>query len=164
LDELRHLDFFPRSLREDVNRMEEATERLTADRGAQPSVAAISDAAGLPRDKGARVVAAVHSTHFLSLDQRIARVEGDVRLHETIPTTDPEPEAMLVAGASRDELLQAIETLPPKERAALSFRYFGRLTQVQIAGMLGITHSRVCQIEKTALEHLRTKLTALNRV
>jgi len=66
--------------------------------------------------------------------------------------------------ANRAELVNAISELPARERAALSFRYFGRLTQMQIADMLGVSPSRICQIEKAALAHLKTKLLASNEM
>ena len=163
MDELRHLDFFPRAMRENVNRIKEATERLTTERGEQPSRATIADAAGLSHEQGEKVLAAMHSIYFLHLDQHVSRQGSELPASETIPTADPGPEAKVLEASNRDELIEALLELPPRERAALSFRYFGKLTQIQIAGMLGVSHSRICQIEKNALDHLRTKLLATSR-
>jgi RNA polymerase sigma factor for flagellar operon FliA len=163
MDELRHLDFFPRAMRENVNRIKEATERLTTERGEQPSRATIADAAGLSHEQGEKVLAAMHSIYFLHLDQHISRQGTELPASETIPTAEPGPEAKVLEASNREELIQALLELPPRERAALSFRYFGKLTQIQIAGLLGVSHSRICQIEKNALDHLRTKLLATSR-
>jgi RNA polymerase sigma factor FliA len=164
LDELRALDFFPRAVREDVNRVKEAAERLTSEQGEEPSRAAIADAAGMGRDQSERVLAAMRSVYFLRLDQRIASEESDLSVGETIPTPDLGPEAMVIESAGRQELVSAILELPPRERAALSFRYFGKLTQLQIAEMLGVSPSRICQIEKAALAHLKTKLSPVSNL
>jgi RNA polymerase sigma factor FliA len=164
LDELRSLDFFPRGVREDVNRVKEATERLMAERGEEPSRADVADAAGMARDQSERVVAAMRSVYFLRLDQRIASEDSDFSVGDTIPTQDVGPEAAVIESADYAELVNAIKELPPRERAALSFRYFGKLTQLQIAEMLGVSPSRICQIEKAALGHLKTRLTPNNNL
>jgi len=164
LDELRALDFFPRGVREDVNRVKEATERLTSELGEEPSRAAVADAAGMPRDQSERVVAAMRSVYFLRLDQRIASEDSEFSIGDTIPTQDAGPEASVIESADYAELVSAIKELPPRERAALSFRYFGKLTQLQIAEMLGVSPSRICQIEKAALGHLKTRLTPSNNL
>lgn len=160
MDELRSLDFFPRSMRENVNRIKEATDRLTNETGAVPTRANISAAAGLTCEQGETVLAAMQATYFLQLDQYVSREHANVAIGETIPASDPGPEAMVIDFANREELISALLTLPPRERAALSLRYFGKLTQLQIAGMLNVSHSRICQIEKSAIEHLRIKLVA----
>jgi RNA polymerase sigma factor FliA len=164
LDELRALDFFPRGVREDVNRVKEATERLTSERGEEPTRAAIADAAGMARDQSERVVTAMRSVYFLRLDQRIASEDSEFSIGDTIPTQDVGPEASVIESADYAELVAAIKELPPRERAALSFRYFGKLTQLQIAEMLGVSPSRICQIEKAALGHLKNRLTPNNNL
>jgi RNA polymerase sigma factor for flagellar operon FliA len=164
LDELRSLDFFPRGVREDVNRVKEATERLMSERGEEPSRADVADAAGMARDQSERVVAAMRSVYFLRLDQRIASEDSEFSLGDTIPTQDVGPEASVIESADYTELVDAIKELPARERAALSFRYFGKLTQLQIAEMLGVSPSRICQIEKAALGHLKTRLTPSNNL
>jgi RNA polymerase sigma factor for flagellar operon FliA len=164
LDELRALDFFPRGVREDVNRVKEATERLMSERGEEPSRADVADAAGMARDQSERVLAAMRSVYFLRLDQRIASEDAEFSVGDTIPTQDVGPEAAVIESADYAALVNAIKELPPRERAALSFRYFGKLTQLQIAEMLGVSPSRICQIEKAALGHLKTRLTPSNNL
>lgn len=164
LDELRSLDFFPRGVREDVNRVKEATERLMNERGEEPSRADVADAAGMPREQSERVLTAMRSVYFLRLDQRIASEDSEFSVGDTIPTQDVGPEATVIESADYAELVSAIKELPPRERAALSFRYFGKLTQLQIAEMLGVSPSRICQIEKAALSHLKTRLTPSNNL
>jgi RNA polymerase sigma factor for flagellar operon FliA len=159
LDELRARDFFPRAVREDVNRVKEATERLISERGEEPTRAAIAAATGMDPSQSERVLTAMRSVYFLRLDQRIASEDSEISVSETIPTQDPGPEATAIESVNSEELVNAIKELPPRERAALSFRYFGRLTQMQIAELLGVSPSRICQIEKAALARLKTKLT-----
>ena len=160
MDELRSLDFFPRTVRENVNRIKEATDRLTSEHGGSPSLAAVSEAAGLTPAQGESVLSAMQSAYFLQLDQYVSRQSAETPIGESIPAREPGPEATVLESSEREELILALLALPPRERAALSLRFFGKLTQLQIAGMMNVSHSRICQIEKSAIEHLRIKLAA----
>lgn len=162
-DELRALDFLPRAVREDVNRVKEATERLLLETRSEPTRTAIAEAAGLTPQQGERVITAMRSLHFLQLDLHVMSQGSDLPLGETVAAVTVGPEEMVLDSIDRDEVVEALMKLPPRERAALSFRYFGQLTQLQIAGMLGVSHSRICQIEKSALSHLRSKLASNDR-
>jgi RNA polymerase sigma factor for flagellar operon FliA len=159
-DELRALDFLPRAVREDVNRVQEATERLLLEHRTEPTRSAISEAAGLTPRQGERVITAMRSLHFLQLDLHVMSQGAELPLGETVAAVTIGPEESVIESIDRDAVVEALLKLPPRERAALSFRYFGQLTQLQIAGMLGVSHSRICQIEKSALGHLRGKLAA----
>lgn len=150
MDELRKLDWLPRSIRERANELRAMTNRMALETGATPTRSTLVDAMGISPGKGDGVFVAMRDVWILSIDQLNTSV-GDV-----IVSRNEGPEAEVLGRMSQEAALEALKKLPSRERDVLSLRYLGGLTQAAIGTMMGLTHSRICQIETSALNRLRT--------
>ena len=150
LDELRNLDWLPRTLRDRANELRATSNRMTSENGAAPTPAALASAMGMTRDKSDEVIAAMHNVWVLSIDQMSAAL-GDV-----IVFTGEGPEAAVLRSLNEKALVNALADLPDRERAIVSLRYFEGRTQTEIGQMMGLTHSRICQLEAIAINRLRS--------
>lgn len=150
MDELRKLDWLPRSIRDRANEVRATANQMTLESGTTPSRASLLDAMGMSRAKGDGVFVAMRDVSVLSIDQLNVSV-GDV-----IVSRDEGPEAEVLRCLSQEAALQALKDLPTREREVITLRYLGGLTQAAVGAMMGLTHSRICQIEAGALSRLRS--------
>ena len=150
LDELRRLDWFPRSLRRHVRQVDEAGTRLEAELGRQPTESELSQATGLDTKDVREALEAMQNQLCLSLDAMqeglaIADVDafGNQPYHDTA-------QAELV-----DRVATLIEQLTPREKLVLSLYYTDELNMREVADVMSITEGRVSQLHSQALARLR---------
>jgi RNA polymerase primary sigma factor len=138
----------------------QAEARFEAERGRPPSRAELASEAGLPEDKLGSVLRI--SAEPVSLDEPVGH-DSDLGLGEVIGDPDaPSPEAAAISGSMLDELQHLLWTLGPRESAILRRRYGlegdGRKTLAQVAAGVGLSTTRVRQLEDAALRNLRHRL------
>lgn len=161
LDEIRSLDWLPRSARErrrDALRVEESLRR-TLGREPTEDEAAEAMPGGLAAWRRAR--AESRDPAFLPLD---GGAPGDGEgTGPALADVLPDPGAVdmmaeLVAGEERAALLEAFESLSERDRLILSLSFYERLPLREIASLLHVTESRVSQLRTRALQRLRERL------
>ena len=150
LDELRRLDWFPRSLRRHVRQVDEATNRLEGELGRLPTESELSVATGLETKDVREALEAMQNQLCLSLD---AMQEGlsvvDVAATGNQPYHDT-AQAELI-----DRVAALIEQLTPREKLVLSLYYTDELNMREVAEVMSITEGRVSQLHSQALGRLR---------
>jgi RNA polymerase primary sigma factor len=128
---------------------------LSARLGRPPSEEEVAAAAGVTprRLRALRTVARA----VTSLDRPVSE-EGDTRLGDLLPSTDPEPGEVVSIGLGERALREAVEELPEPHRQVVALRYGiggdGPHTQREVAERLGLRPQRVRQVEVEALERL----------
>ena len=164
LDELRSMDWVPRSVRQKASTLDTVMEQLKAKHGRMPEDEEVAKAMGLSLDEFFETLNQTQSMPILSLeDLGIAKESGE---HKTLLDClagkgDADPQTQFRLNELRDVIAKAIDTLPEKERLMISLYYYEELTMKEIGEVLGITESRVSQIHSKAVFRLRTKLKAL---
>ncbi len=150
LDELRRLDWFPRSLRRHVRQVDEAVNRLEGELGRTPTENELSKATGLEGKEVREALEAMQNQLCLSLDAMQdglsivdAAASGNQPYHET-------SQAELV-----DRVASLIEQLTPREKLVLSLYYTDELNMREVADVMSITEGRVSQLHSQALARLR---------
>jgi RNA polymerase sigma factor for flagellar operon FliA len=107
------------------------------------------------------VLSGLQSSQLLHLD-RVVEVEGSdgaIRLADVLPSQDGgDPETALVESEEVAALRRAVDELPERQRRVITLHLFEGFTFEQIGAQLGVTASRVCQIEGTAIRTLRELL------
>ncbi|MGH7256842.1 MAG: sigma-70 family RNA polymerase sigma factor [Nitrospiraceae bacterium] len=159
LDEIRSMDWIPRSVHERVTLLQKTYSELLNRHGRPPTdeEVAVELKMSLPelddfltRSRGAIVV---------SLDDLgVQDPDGHKIVSMLTDTSQPDPLATLVNDRERKVLGSAIQELPEKERLVLTFYYFEELTMKEIGNLLKVTESRVCQIHSKAILHLKARL------
>jgi len=153
LDELRGLDWVPRSVRQKSHALDETTRQLEGDLGRAPSDEEIAVSMELPIDAYHDMVSDVRSVTVLSLDDLVTAAGGA----HVGPVSEPEDSALehLCRRSSANALSAALEQLAERDRLVLTLYYLEGLKLKEIGEILGVTESRVCQIHGQAITRLK---------
>ncbi len=161
LDELRILDWFPRSIRQKVNRLENAFSNLERQLGRTATDEEVAEALDMDLEEFYEILAQASAVSLVSLYD-MGREEGEERsLLDCIAGGEDDPAATLESQEVYEAVGRAIERLPEKEKIVISLYYYDELTMKEIGKVLKLTESRVSQIHTKAVIRLRAKLRSL---
>ena len=162
LDQLRSLDWVPRSVRQKSRRLERAYGDVEQRLGRSASDDEVADSLGLQLDKFHELLNQVRGISLVNLEEiRGGGQEGDRNGNyaDIIEDVNAEnPYSTLKLHEMRSIVADTIATLPEKERLVISLYYYEDLNMKEIGNILGITESRVCQIHTKSVLRLRSKL------
>jgi RNA polymerase sigma factor for flagellar operon FliA len=158
LDELRTLDWLPRTVRENMRKIENAILDLQKHHGRNPTELEIADYLKLPLKQYHKFLSDNSGHQLLYLEDFVTEEDGDSYLdrYQTEKTDNP-LESLLELGF-QDALAQAIDALPSKERLMMGLYYEQELNLKEIGAVLDVSESRVSQIHSQAISRLRTLL------
>ena len=154
LDSLRTNDWVPRLVRLRVNLVEKTLRRLHADFGREPTAVEMADALGMTVDQFRLLREEASPVSMLSLtDETSEDTEGGSRMIDLVRDekgVDPRQEQH-----RRDVRDLLFKHLSEKERVILSMYYYEGLSMREIATMLRLTESRICQIHAKVIKRLK---------
>jgi RNA polymerase sigma factor for flagellar operon FliA len=162
LDQLRSLDWVPRSVRQKSRKLERAYGEVEQRLGRQATEDEVADSLGLQIEKFHELLNQVRGISLVNLEEirngngESDRTGGYADVVEDVNSENPL--ASLKVSENKRVISDTITTLPEKERLVVSFYYFEDLNMKEIGSILGITESRVCQIHTKAMLRLRGKL------
>ncbi|HJS27919.1 MAG TPA: FliA/WhiG family RNA polymerase sigma factor [Actinomycetota bacterium] len=158
IDELRAMDWVPRSVRFKAREIEKAYSDLESILKRAPSEKEIADRLGVSLRELHEVINQISFVQVLQLDE-ILSVGSDrgeqVSLLDTLADRGGDPTAGLEGQETRGLLAVAINSLSEREKIVVTLYYFEGLTLAEIGEILGVTESRVCQIHTKAVGQLR---------
>jgi RNA polymerase sigma factor FliA len=164
LDELRSMDWVPRSVRQKASAMDGVIQKLQNKLGRPPEDEEIAESMGINLDELFTMLNETKSKPILSLeDLGIAKESGEQQslLDCLAGKGDADPQTQLRLNELKGIIAKAIDTLPEKERLMISLYYYEELTMKEIGEVLGVTESRVSQIHSKAVFRLRNKLKSI---
>jgi len=165
-DELRLIDWVPRSVRQKTREVETTISSLEAQLGRTASDQEIASAMGLDESEYMKVIQKISGTSIISLnDLWYSGDENDkVSIGDSIESPSSlNPDVMVVNEEIRRVIVDAINELPEKEKKILVLYYYEDLTLKDIGRVLQVTESRVSQLHTKAVLHLRSKLTNIRK-
>ena len=160
LDELRANDWLPRSVRKNQRTLEGAIAKLEQRLKRAPSESEIAAELGVGLAQYQTMLQEARGYQLLYLDDF---ADGDDSSHEgfldrNCPDDRGDPFAMIQDRAFKDALVAAIGELPEREKLLMGLYYEQELNFREIAAVLGVTESRVCQLHSQGVARLRAKL------
>jgi RNA polymerase sigma-B factor len=144
----------PRSLKELHAEIRAETARLSHDLGRAPRPSELAEAMGRPLAEIHEGLAAANAFQNDSLDE--PGPAGDLSAGELLGEDDERFDSVL----DRQSLFPALATLPERERAIVLLRFFGNLTQTQIAERVGLSQMHVSRLLSTSLAKLREHMSS----
>jgi len=162
IDELRSLDWVPRSVRSKAREIEKAITVLEHRLQRAPTDGEIADELGITEDEFQHNLSQISTTSIIALDElwEVSGSGGDqVALIDTIE--DPkgrDPSRMLDLSELKSRLALAIDALPDRERLVIALYYYENLTLREIGEVIGVTESRVSQMHTKAILRLKARL------
>jgi RNA polymerase sigma factor for flagellar operon FliA len=160
IDELRALDWVPRSVRSRAREIERAIAELESKLGTAPTDEQIAAKVGISVDELEESLTDISRSSIAALDELwSASGEGDqVSLLDTIEdTTGPRPHEALDESEMREALADAIARLPEREKLVVTLYYYEELRLREIGEVLGVTESRVSQLHTKAILRLKSR-------
>lgn len=161
IDELRAIDWIPRSVRYKAREVERAYATLEARLRRTPSETEISQEMGITLEDLHGIFGQVSFVNVLALDELLNSGErGDkLSLIDTLEDTRAEdPGQVLEAEEMKHLLAGAINNLPEREKIVVTLYYYEGLTLAEIGQVLGVTESRICQMHTKAVIQLRARM------
>jgi RNA polymerase sigma factor for flagellar operon FliA len=165
-DELRSIDWVPRSVRQKTREVEDAIGTLEAQLGRTASDQEIANSLGMSESEFIKTMMKISGTSILSLnDVWFSGDENDkVSIGEGIESPSSlNPDVIVEKDEIRRVIVEAIEDLPDKEKKILVLYYYEDLTLKEIGKVLEVTESRVSQLHTKAILRLRAKLTNIRK-
>jgi RNA polymerase sigma factor for flagellar operon FliA len=160
LDELRGNDYLSRGTRKHQREIEAALHRLQQRLGRAPAESEIAKEMGLSLADYQELLSKVRGTQLVYLED-MSGDDGDADfLDRHVVDADADPLAQLRDQRMRQALVDGIKTLPEREQFVMSMYYEHDMNLKEIAAVLKVTESRVCQLHSQSIARLRVKLRA----
>jgi RNA polymerase sigma factor for flagellar operon FliA len=162
IDELRAIDWIPRSVRFKAREVEKAYAALESRLHRSPTEPEVADELGITLDELHTIFSQVSFVNVIALDEllNVGGERGDkLSLVDTLEDTKAEdPVQAFETEETKYLLARAINTLPEREKIVVTLYYYEGLTLAEIGQVLGVTESRICQMHTKAVLQLRGKL------
>jgi RNA polymerase sigma factor FliA len=162
IDELRSLDWVPRSVRARAREVERANAKLEHSLQRAPTDQELADELGITLDELNDSLLAISHSSIVALDElwSVSDSSGDqVSLMDTIEDPGaPDPARALDVGDLKDRIADSIAKLPEREKLVIALYYYENLTLREIGEVLGVTESRVSQMHTKAVLRLRSRM------
>ncbi|MBB1252344.1 RNA polymerase sigma factor WhiG [Streptomyces alkaliterrae] len=162
IDELRALDWIPRSVRQKAREVERAYAKLGAELCRTPSETEVAAELGIAVEELHGVFSQLSLANVVALEEplQLGGEGGDqLSLMDTLEDTAADNPVEIAEDRELKRLLaRAVNTLPDREKTVVTLYYYEGLTLAEIGAVLGVTESRVSQIHTKSVLQLRAKL------
>ncbi len=166
IDELRSLDWVPRSVRSRAREIEKANSKLEHRYQRAPTDEEMAAELDLSVEGFQEALLQISNSTVAALDElwTVSDASGDqVSLLDTLQDPDaPDPAQVMDATDMKDRVADAIARLPEREKLVIALYYYENLTLREIGEVLGVTESRVSQLHTKAVLRLKSRLQADN--
>lgn len=161
IDQLRAINWFPRSAVRRIRQVERARAELEQRLGRSPTEGEVAAEMDVPLDRYRHMLQEASTTIF-SLDAPLNALSAEDDLVSVAELMEdgqtPGPEEQLENEEMLTSLSYAIDQLPPREKQLLSLYYQEEMTMKEISNVLRVSESRVCQLHMQAIARLRTAM------
>jgi len=161
IDELRALDWVPRSVRYRARELERVYYTLENELRRPPTDEEVAKAMGITIEEHNDLLSQLSYTSVLALEElwSVGEKDDKVSLIDSIEdTSSPDPAQTFEFAEIKDILTDAIKKLPERERTVIALYYYDGLTLREIGEILGVTESRVSQLHTKAVLRLKSKM------
>lgn len=165
-DELRSIDWVPRSVRQKAREVEEAVRRLETSLGRSATDREIAKEMGMGLPEFQKLMLKISGTSILSLNDVWYTGEDNDKVSIVESIESPQslnPDTIVEKEEIKRVIIEAINELPDKEKKVLVLYYYEDLTLKEIGKVLEVTESRISQLHTKAIMRLRAKLTNIKK-
>jgi RNA polymerase sigma factor for flagellar operon FliA len=165
LDELRSIDWVPRSVRAKARSLERAYAKLEAEHHRSPTDDEVAAELGLTGNQLQSALSQISFVGVAALDELLSGGErGETTtLGDTVADSADGPVGAFEVEEMRQILAESINRMAEREKIVLTLYYYEGLTLAEIGRVLQVTESRVCQIHTKAVIQLRSRIAAAQR-
>jgi len=157
LDQIRKMDWIPRSIRQKQKKLDQAYQYLEAKLGRVPCDEEIADELEITVDELETWENQTKVTNIISLDEFMDQ-GTEARMDKGLITTFAQPERIVEKNELKELLIQTLEILTEKEKKVIILYYYEELTLKEISRILEVSESRISQLHTKALQKMKMKL------
>ena len=159
IDYIRSQDWVPRRLRKMSGDLEATSNTLYTELGRQPTHSEIAKAMNLSTQQLDRVMEQTYSFNLLSYEEVIWQKMSSLSSFDLASdSVEESPERKLMEDDLRWQLSSAVDSLNERERTVISLYYYENLKLKEIAEVLGVSESRVCQIHSATILKMKRNM------
>jgi RNA polymerase sigma factor for flagellar operon FliA len=162
IDELRSMDWVPRSVRARAREIERANAKLEHQLQRAPTDEEMANELQITVPEFHDALLAISHSSVAALDElwNVSDSSGDqVSLMDTLEDPNaPDPARVVDVGDLKDRIADAIARLPEREKLVIALYYYENLTLREIGEVLGVTESRISQLHTKAVLRLRSRM------
>ncbi len=155
LDEIRNIQWTPRSIQEKIQSLRRAYARLEQSLSRLPTESELANALDMDIHQFRRMLVQIGPSTLVMLSQKLSE-RDDAEAQETL-VEDPnalDPLDEVISSEVRSLLADAIRSLPEREALVITLYYYEEMTMKEIGKVFSLTESRICQVHANALLHL----------
>lgn len=157
LDQIRKMDWIPRSLRQKQKKMEAAISKIETQYGRPAKDEEIASELGIETEELISWQGQAKITNIISLDEFV-EAAGEKEVNVIKSNSYEQPESIALRNEIKQQLMDSLETLTDKERKVILLYYYEELTLKEISRILEVSESRVSQLHTKALQKMKVKL------
>ena len=158
IDFIRKQDWLPRRVRKTAKDIAQAETELSNQLMREPTVKELAQHLSVPADSLHRHYNEMANSVMMSLEVVLQNSVSGIQTLDVSYDVDQQPEERIFKKELRSELIQAIDSLSERERLVVSLYYYEHLRLYEIAEVLGVSESRVCQLHAKAISKMKTRL------
>lgn len=157
LDQIRKMDWIPRSLRQKQKKMEAVISKIETQYGRPAKDEEIASELGIETEELISWQGQAKITNIISLDEFV-EAAGEKEVNAIKSNSYEQPESIALKNEIKQQLMDSLETLTDKERKVILLYYYEELTLKEISRILEVSESRVSQLHTKALQKMKVKL------
>ncbi len=164
LDELRSIDWVPRSVRSKAKSVERAISKLESKNHRPPTDEEIAAELDLSMGQLHNIYKQIGALSVVALDEILSSGTSEtLTFGDTLADRREGPGSTVEKAETRQLLAEALNLMSEREKIVLTLYYYENMTLAEIGGVLGVTESRVCQIHTKAILRLRSRFESSQR-
>lgn len=156
LDQIRKMDWVPRTLRQKQKQMDSASMKLEAELGRPAEPDEVASELGISRQEYDDWKTEAEFSNLVSLDDYLE--QGNEGRMESFGARFQQPETAIQKQELKEMLVEVLQTLTEKEQKVITFYYYEELTLKEISRILEVSESRVSQLHTKALRKIKERL------
>lgn len=157
LDQIRKMDWIPRTLRQKQKKINQAVQRLETINGRRATDEEIANELEISQEEYEKWQSQMKITNLVSLDEFLEQ-GSEIQQTSNASSHFDQPEKVLEKQEVKQILTDVLETLTENERKVITLYYFEELTLKEISHILEVSESRISQLHTKALQKMKKKL------
>ena len=157
LDEIRKMDWIPRTLRQKQRKIDAAFHKIEAEQGRIATDAEVARELEISVEEFDIWQSQTNVTNILSLDEYMEQ-GSEVKMESSLSAQYEPPERIVEKQELKEILIKTLESLTEKEKKVIVLYYYEDLTLKEISSILEVSESRISQLHTKALQKMRLKL------
>lgn len=160
IDFIRKQDWLPRRVRKTAKEIAMAFDRLSNELMHEPTIRELAEYMEVPEEVINKHYSEISNSVMISLETVLQNTLQEGGGLDLATEDDRQPEEKLFRDELREQLAEALDALSPRERMVVSLYYYEHLRLCEIAEVMGVSESRVCQLHSKAVSRMKLRLDA----